>query len=177
MKWKQFRALTPVERRLKHGKAGAYKRALARWLKEAKNEARFERYFSEDINPFLTLLGPILLGLQHADSPKEFEAWLKWHLPNPSHKGFLISAPQALVTSIKTDPHFLLGFWNEKREYVPGVLSAMSDDAYTDTVEEILSVEILSGLTIDEVVSLCARRGQKTNNDAVRQRVMNWESQ
>lgn len=175
MKWKDFKKLSPIERRRRHGKEGVFKRALNRWLTEARKEKRFAHYFDRPRDDYLSLLPLVLLAFRDADEPSAFKGWLDMRLPNPTNPGYTTTAPQILVTSIKIHSHLLLGFRSDAGAFIPGVLSSMADDGYSDVLEEIFSEENLVGLTLDEVVALSAKRGFMTNNAVVKQRVYEWE--
>jgi hypothetical protein len=175
MKWKEFRELPPTERRRRHSKESIFKRALDRWLTEARKEQRLAHYFKKSPGDYLSLLPIVLLAFREADEPGAFKGWLDMRLPNPANPEHTTTAPQVLVTAIKTDPHLLLGFRSEAGAFIPGLLSSMAVDGYSDVLEEILSEENLVGLTLDEVVALSAKRGFMTNNAVVKQRVYEWE--
>jgi hypothetical protein len=175
MKWTDFRELAPLERRRLQKKSGVYRRALDRWVREAKKQSRLSQYFDSQRDTFLDQVVPHLIEMHLAGAGDEWENFLTRSVPHPSFKGIQPTSPQILVTAIKQYPHFMLGFWNDKRKFIPGVLSALADDSWTDVLEETLTTEPLSGLTVDEVVAICAERGQMTSNETVRKRVDDWD--
>ena len=175
MKWREFLKLSPIERRRSHGKEGVFKCALNRWLTEARKEKRLAHYFDRPPDDYMSLLPLVLLAFRDADEPSAFKGWLDMRLPSPTSPGYTTTAPQILLTSIKMNSHLLLGFRSEAGAFIPGLLSSMVEDGYSDVLEKILSEENLVGLTLDEVVALAAKRGFMTNNAVVKQRVYDWE--
>jgi len=181
MKWTAFRELTPLERRGMRRSKSHGMQARDQYLRKA-----CKRLPHGDLekHPEIRQACEIIRGYVVSNTPEEIKAWCDWKVPIIGHKdGWQRLAPFELLIQGKSYPETIFGFFDKNdNTFVPGILPLLAykkgiEDLYTDALDDILSEEELSGITIDEVVAMCVTRGLKTNNDVVRQRVKEWDRQ
>ena len=130
----------------------------------------------------LTSNSPLRRGVEMAASfsfsmsPETFSEWAKWKIDLGDGK--LHPASTVLLLIAAKFPATMLGYFNTNGTFIPGVLPLLTakKDLYTDVLDEILSEDLLSGKSVDEIVALSAKRGYRSNSDTVRQRIRIWDS-
>ena len=177
MKWSAFRELSPFERR-KQRRSWSHG-MLAREMFEQRACEAIDRLPEADWNKHPENQDAWDLSSMYAYSqmPGELEEWFHSH-PDGADKDI---APVKLLRLGRLFPATIFGFYDDKQQFIPGILTRMArlrtkEEFYTDPLDEILSEENLAGKTIDEVVAKAAARGMKAcNNDLARKRVQNWD--
>lgn len=171
MKWATFRELAPLERRrCRRSRSHEYK---ARWRFIEKAFRRLP-YGDFEKFPEVGRAAAILSAYRDLTDYKQFADWLNWSVPVGD--GWTRKAPTELLIIGQKYPDAIFGFF-EGGEFVPGMLPLMMlyPRLYTDVLDDILSEDDLSGMTVDEVVARCKERGYTTNSEAVRQRIRTWD--
>ena len=164
MKWTDFRELTPEQRReCRRSRSHGFKARQRFMEKAARSLPRGDFQKHPESRHIVTLIS----GYANSKTPEEIGVWLNQKVDIRGHKGgWLRLAAFELLILGKEYPDTVFGFFNEDNTFVPGLLPLMArkigvEDIYTDPLDDILSEEIISGLTLDEVVAMAGKRGMR----------------
>lgn len=171
MKWKDFRELTPEQRReCRRSRSHAFK-ARARFAEAAVR--RLPQFDSKKF-PEVGRAFAILAVYRQLTSYRQFAEWLNWSVPVGD--GWTRKAPTELLIIGQQYPDTIFGFYDDGK-FVPGLLPLMMlyPTLYTDPLDDILSEDDIARMTVGEIVAISAKRGFRTSAEVVRQRVHSWD--
>jgi hypothetical protein len=122
----------------------------------------------------------LLFLYANANTPEDLMSWLNLKIPIIGDEGRCQIAAKSLLETAKEYPETFFGFYDDQGKFIPGYISLIAHkkilrDQFTDPLDNILSMRILSGMKVDQVVALAKKQGYSTNSETVRKRVQDWD--